>query len=289
MRKEVLLLQAKKLGNIAIGQDGVVFHDYLFRFNTAGVCNVYSLKNVQREPIYLSQFVLDKAEIIAPHSNSVAFGSARYCEEDEFPLLYSNIYNNYAKADDPMKGVTCVYRLERNGEVFSATLVQLIEIGFVEDTIWRSAGCNDVRPYGNFAIDTQYAVYYAFVMRDEEKSTSYFAFALPGINDGTYDPAYGVKRVRLEKDDIISQFDTPYHRYVQGACFHKGKIYSLEGFTDDKNNPPAVRVIDVHKKTQAGICYFADIGLHIEPELIDFADDICYYADHNGNLFELKF
>lgn len=280
---------ANKLGTIEKGQDGAIFNKYLFRFNAKGACAVYQIDDLSDNSVPISRFMLDKYDIIAPHSNSVAFSNTRYCETDEFPLLYSNVYNNYAKTDSPMKGVTCVYRLERSGNMFSTTLLQLIEIGFTEDTVWKSSNGIDVRPYGNFAIDANNGRYYAFTMRDEDNTTRYFTFDLPNINDGTYDDSFGVKRVVLSKEDIRSFFDCEYHRYVQGACFRNGIIYSLEGFTDSEINPPAIRFIDVNKQKQDRLYYFADCNMHIEPEFIDFENETCYYADHDGNVFALCF
>lgn len=282
-------MEARKLGVIEKGQDGVVFRNYLFRFHAQGACTVYQIEDLADDSAPVSRFVLDKAHIIAPHSNSVAFGSARYCETDEFPLLYSNVYNNYAKTDSPMKGITCVYRLERNGSTFSTTLLQLIEIGFTEDPLWRSSDVNDVRPYGNFAIDAVHKTYYAYTMRDEEQTTRYFSFDLPDVNAGVHDETLGVKRIVLGKEDIRSFFDCAYHHYVQGACYHNGIIYSLEGFTDSQANPPTIRLIDVNRQRQERVYYLADYNMHIEPELIDFKDEICYYADHTGNVFVLDF
>lgn len=282
-------MNAKKLGVIEIGQDGAIFNNYLFRFNAKGACAVYQIDDLSDNSVPISRFVLDKSHIITPHCNSVAFSNTRYCETDEFPLLYSNVYNNYAKADNPMKGVTCVYRLERNGNTFSTTLLQLIEIGFTDDPVWKSSDCNDVRPYGNFAIDAKNRTYYAFTMRDEEQTTRYFTFDLPNINDGTYDDTFGVKRVVLSKKDILSYFDCEYHRYVQGACFHNGILYSLEGLNNSERNPPAIRLINTDKQKQERLYYFADCDMHIEPEFIDFENEICYYADCDGNVFVLSF
>jgi hypothetical protein len=282
-------MQPKKIGKISGHQDGVIWGDFLFSFNSKGVCGVHRMDNISDDPTPISQFTLDKSEIILPHSNCVVFGNERYCEDDEFPLLYCNIYNNYAKSENKLLGVTCVYRLERSGNMFSTTLLQLIEIGFTDDPVWKSSGCNDVRPYGNFAIDAQNKTYYAFTMRDEEQTTRYFTFDLPNINDGTYDDTFGVKRVVLSKEDILSYFDCEYHRYIQGACFHNGTIYSVEGFTNSEINPPAIRLIDVHKQKQDRLYYFADCNMHIEPEFIDFENETCYYADHDGNVFILSF
>ena len=34
---------------------------------------------------------------------------------------------------------------------------------------------------------------------------------------------------------------------------------------------------------------FSDFGVAIEPEFIDFEDDICYYTDGHGNVYKLDF
>ncbi len=77
--------------------------------------------------------------------------------------------------------------------------------------------------------------------------------------------------------------------YVQGACCHKGKIYSLEGFTDSADNPPAIRIIDTKLKKEIFFKKFSEFGTNIEPEMIDFEDDRCYYTDHYGNIYKLFF
>ncbi len=224
-----------------------------------------------------------------PHSNSVSFGNERYEENDEFPLMYCNVYNNYASKEDKLLGVTCVYRIKRQGNEFESELVQIIEIGFTNDLIWKSENKNDVRPYGNIAIDVKDLVYYAFTMRDEDRTTRFFAFELPKLNDGVFDEKYEVKRVVLEKKDIKHYFDCPYQRFMQGACVHQGIAYTVEGFTNMESAPPVLRLIDLKEKKEIAVYKFGDFELNVEPEFIDFEDGICYYADDYGNLFELAF
>lgn len=276
-------------------QDGAISNGYLFSFNHKGECTVYQMKNLEciknGEVDIYSEFVLDKNDILVPHSNSVAFGNEFYDEKDEFPLLYTNIYNNYANADNKLKGMCLVYRLQRNEREFTSTLVQIIQIGFVEDEkLWKSAGEEeDVRPYGNFAIDAEKGVLYAFTMRDNANSTRYFSFELPKVNQGQLCEKYNVKKVVLTQNDILHYFDCDYHHYIQGASCHNGKIYSLEGFTDNVYNPPAIRIIDTNLKKEIDFKRFKDFGTNIEPEMIDFDDGICYYVDHNGNMYKLFF
>jgi hypothetical protein len=239
----------------------------------------------------IDSFVLDKNDVIVPHSNAVCFGTEYFDKNDEFPLLYSNVYNNYAGAENPLAGVCCVYRLQRNGNAFTSTLVQVIEIGFANDTsLWRSTlDPLDVRPYGNFTIDTEENKLYAFTMRDAANSTRYFAFDLPKLSDGIMDEKYGVNKVTLNVCDIKDQFDVEYHHYIQGACCYKGKIYSVEGFTNNEKNPPALRIINTKTKTQEICVKFADLGMSIEAEMIDFKNDVCYYSDVKGNMYVIEF
>lgn len=273
-------------------QDGAIFGGFMFSFNAYGKCTVYkteSLRNASSgEAEIFAEFVLDKCDVVVPHSNSVAFGSEYYDPNDEFPLLYTNVYNNCSEQDDKQRGVCLVYRLTRSENKFSSRLVQAIRVGFTEDeALWRSR-TDDARPYGNFAVDTQNGVLYAFTMRDGQHTTRYFAFALPKLTDGEYSTKYGVNCVSLEKSDIQNRFDCEYHKFIQGACCHDGKIYSLEGFTANAENPPAIRVIDTVLGKQTEMTEFSDLGSQIEPEAIDFDGETCYYSDHNGNLYELS-
>ena len=286
-------MKITKIAKIRGGQDGVVYGGYLFRFDTEGNCFVYETKALLAadgaNTEHISAFTCDKVDILKPHSNSVTFGTEYYQEGDEFPLLYSNIYNSYAKSEDKMKGVCAVYRLTRNGNEFDTKLVQIIEIGFVEDTsLWASAN-GDVRPYGNFCIDTEKRIYHGFTMRDGDWKTRYFSFDLPKLCDGKYDEKFGVNRVILQKEDIKEYFDCPYHRYIQGAICHEGLIYSVEGFDNDPTNLPAMRIIDTAQKKQTECVMFGDFGLVAEPEFIDFWDGICYYSDGHGNLYTIDF
>ena len=287
-------MNIKEIGKIKGGQDGAIFGSELFRFNHVGACTVYDISGFEKdkacEPELIGEFTLDRAGEIKPHSNAVCFGREFYDKDDKYPLLYTNVYNSYAKAEDKMIGVCCVYRIERHGCNFKSTLVQLIQIGFYDNPeLWQAyeVGHCD-RPYGNFVVDAENGSYYAFVMRGEESGTRYFRFDLPKANDGVFDSKFGVKKVTLGKEDIKQYFDTPEHRYIQGAIFHDGKIFSTEGFSRDEKNRPAIRIIDTVTK-EAQYIDLMDIGYDREPEFIDFYNGDCYYSDANGNLFYIDF
>ena len=288
-------MKIKQIAKISGGQDGAIWHNHLFRFDTRGKCFVYDLLDIEADTVKtlepIGSFVLDRSELIVPHSNSVCWGTEYYDTNDEYPLLYTNIYNNYAKSDDKLIGVCCVYRVERDEKNFKTTLVQLIEIGFTDDpSLWKAYPDRDgVRPYGNFVIDCEGGYYYAFVMRNEELGTRYFRFRIPSLAEGKLDPVYGVKKVVLKPEDICDRFDCPYHRYVQGAIAHGKYIYSTEGFHNDQVNRPAIRIIDLEQKMEERYLDLLEIGYLCEPEMIDFYDGSCYYSDAGGNLYSIEF
>ena len=283
-------IQLTPLFKACVGQDGAIYGDFLFRFETDGRCFVFSLKEEKQ----IAEFRLDKTELLKPHSNAVAFGSERYDEADEFPLLYTNIYNNYAKQEERLEGMCCVYRITRDESTFAAKLVQVIRIGFVEDLqLWKSLpGREDVRPYGNLVPDVFRGRLYAFVMRDKEHVTRYFSFQLPKLADGERSERWDVKVVTLQKEDILSWFDDEYMRYMQGACAYDGKIYSAEGFdmkTADAPNHPAIRVIDMDAGKQLQYFDLYAMGKIKEPELMEFSGDTLYYMDVAGTAYAVSF
>jgi hypothetical protein len=285
-------MKITQVANICSGQDGAIYKNLLFRMDHKGLCRVYDLETLpvcdnESKASPLSEFILEGG--IVPHSNAVFFGKERFEDADEFPLLYTNVYNNYASAPDPLRGVCCVYRVGREGDTFTARLVQVIRVGFVGDeSLWLSGKEVDRRPYGNFVADTEKGELYAFTMRDSDSTTRYFSFDLPSATEGEADEN-GVKWFTLQKEDVKDSFDCPFHYFLQGACFKDGKIYSTEGFTEDRNNPPAFRVISITEKRQEQYIPLGDFGLTIEPELIDFCGETCYYADNHGNLYVVEF
>jgi hypothetical protein len=95
----------KELGRIPAGQDGAIYGNYIFRFESDGTCKVVTLDKLE----VIASFTLDRIDQIKPHSNAVCFSNVKYDEADEFPLLYSNVYNNYASdKTDRREGMCCV-------------------------------------------------------------------------------------------------------------------------------------------------------------------------------------
>jgi len=275
-------LRFTKLWQTCHGQDGAMFGDWLIRFDTRGNGHAFRLSEEKE----ISVFRLGSAEKIVPHSNAVVFGSEYYAPDDEFPLLYSNIYNNYAKSADRLEGTVCVYRLTCTGDSFTADLVQVIRVGFVHDPLWSEG--DDVRPYGNFVVDTDNNRLIAFTMRDRDQATRYFTFDLPAVADGEYSEEWGVPVVSLGRDAVTSMFDAPYSRYIQGACCHGGMVYSVEGFSDEKN-PAKMQIVDLNTEKLYAVLDLYAMGLTHEPEFVNVHEGILYYSDAQGQLIRFDF
>ena len=282
-------MKFNRIAGIAVAQDGAIWDGKLFRIDALGNTTVYDLSTVADSAAPLATFTLDKREIICPHSNSVCFGTKYFAEGDKYPLLYSNVYNNYAKSEDKRIGVTCVYRIEESDGGFKSTLVQLIEIGFTEDVeLWRATPeAHGVRPYGNFLVDPDDGSFWAYTMVNEERGTRYFRFDTPDVCEGELDEVTGVRRAVLTREDIRDSFDGSYARFIQGGIIHDGKLYSVEGFTSAPNLP-TMRIVDLCAKSEE-VYNLTELGIFEEPELIAFFDGVCYYSDWRGNLFTVEF
>lgn len=273
-------LNAQKVMSLGSSvQDGAIYGGKLFAFDSKGNVGVYSLDSKQK----LTSFTLDKVSVLNPHANSVCFSEQFYEKGDKYPLLYVNIYNNYASAADKKEGTCCVYRLAESGGTFSAELVQVIRVGFAKDALWSAdLGNSSDRPYGNFAVDGDSL--YAYVMRngDTPKSTRFFTFALPSAKDGEYSAEYGCPVLTLTTADIKGQFDIEYLNFIQGCTAEDGKILSLEGFSNG-----FLKEIDVRAGKITKVFALAELGLTKEPELISRDGDTgkLYYADVSGNVY----
>ena len=277
-------LEYENVLTVSGGQDGAIWDGKLFALGKNGTGKVYDLESGTA----LGSITLDGTDVLMPHANSVCFGSTYYDQDDAYPLLYVNVYNNYASATDRMEGTCCVYRVTEQDSAFTTELVQVIRIGFTEDlTLWKSKENNgDVRPYGNFVVDAENGKLYAFVMRDADKTTRFFRFAIPALTDGTYSEDYGCNVVTLDSEDIEKQFDVEYFNYLQGCTCSSGMIVSAEGFDSGSSAEPVLRLVDLETETVTATYYMANSGLLKEAELVsvDPETGTLYYAASDGVL-----
>ncbi len=275
----------EKVGGSMCNQDGAAYGGYLFSINKAGTCRVFDVNNGFS---YFGDFSLVQTNgfTIVPHSNSVCFGPYKYEETDEFPLLYCNLYNNKVE-DAYISGMLIAYRISRNGTDFTCEPVQVIQIGFTDDTTnWK--GGSD-RPYGNFVVDTDNQRLYAYVMFNRERNiTKFYSFELPQPKTETSTETYGVKTVTLRLEDALESFDLRYFNYVQGVCYYNGMLFVTEGMTGEEN-PAVISVIDLGQKAIVAEIPLAELGFAIEPECIEVIDENLYFTFNNGYLYRVTF
>lgn len=267
------------------GQDGAIYGDELFRFDSRGNARITSLSRGEE----IGSLTLDKSDVLTMHSNAVSFGPDRYAPDDAYPLLYSNVYNSYAKAEgDRFEGTCGVYRILRAGDGFTSQLVQVIRVGFTDTPLWRSVNVRDVRPYGNFAVDCDARSLWAFTMRDEDRVTRYFRFALPDPRAGMPDDRFSAPVLTLTEGDIVTRFDGPYANYLQGATAFRGRLWSVEGFGAGGSQPPRLQVIDLAKCEPYACVDFEPLGLTVEPEFVSVYNGRIYYSDAHGGAWFLE-
>ncbi len=271
------------------GQDGAIWGGFLFRFGPSGSCVIYRMSDYKK----VSRLTLDKVDLLKPHSNAVFFGTEYYEEGDEFPLFYTNIYNTYDKAEDKKEGICCVYRITRDGLVFSSELVQVIRVGFAKGSeYWYSEDRRDIRPYGNFVLDKKSNTLCVYVLRDQERKMRIFKFKMPGFTSGELNAEWGARELVLSVEDIISYFDVDYCDFIQGAVCYDGLLYSVEGgtyVTPGSVFPPKFRIYDLEKEEQIFYFELKDCGLFAEPELLDVYEGRMYYSGNQGNFYTLQF
>ena len=276
----------EKFAEMGNTQDGSVYGDWIFRFNASGAGMIHDMSTRK----YVNTIALDSASLnrFKPHSNCTDFGCTYYQEGDEFPLFYANAYNNYDNKPDRKFGTVGVYRITREDRKFNAKLVQVIAIGFTKDKeLWLSGIGADKSPYGNMVVDRDNAKLWFFVPRDTNKTTRFFCFDIPAATDGTYSEEYGVNVVTLQKEDIICMFDAPYCNYLQGGCYHDGKIYSLEGMGTGVS-PDVLRIFDLSTGKEDLVVDFFATGFWKEPEFIDFWNGELFFSDFSQTVYKLS-
>ena len=275
----------EQYGTMGNTQDGAIYGNYILRFNASGSGMIHDMSTRR----YVNSVALDSAMYskFQPHSNCTVFGCTYYEEGDEFPLFYANAYNNYDVKIDRRLGTVGVYRITRDDRRFTAKLVQVIRIGFTSDkTLWMSGIGADKSPYGNMVVDTDNGKLWFFVPRDTNKTTRFFCFDIPAVTDGTYSEEFGVNLVTLQADDIVDMFDATYCNYLQGGCYHDGKIYSLEGMGTGVS-PNVLRIFDLGTKTEDCVVDFFATGYWKEPEFIDFWEGDIYFSDFSQIVYKL--
>ena len=271
------------IGDVSAAQDGAVWNGKLFVGNLDGLFRVYNAQTYE----LLGTFEAENADALTPHCNTVVFGNTYYEQGDKYPLLYANIWKNYSNDAEKHEGTCCVYRIIETDGVFSADLVQVIEIGFVdEENIWPDS--NNVRPFGSFIIDTDKSKLYVYANRDSDQDTRFFEFDIPDVTDGTYNETYGCKVVSLAYSAVQRDFSVGYIAYPQCAVYANGELYITSGFVS-QNVSPKVTQVDLCSGSVEYVYDLEKAGLTKQPTLLayDTETDTFIYGTDTAQWYEL--
>lgn len=220
----------------------------------------------------IQTMALDKRDVIKPHGNTVCIST-----RDSALHLYTNIYNNYKSETDRHVAECCVYRLTESGGTWSNALTQIIKVGFTENSDYWPAS-TEALIWGNFVVDDVNNLLYVYVLNSALNKIQWYKFALPAVTEGTTNSTYGCPVCTLETSAILDSWVTPYTQYIQGGCVHDGLIYQVAG-ADKSYGTAQMQVISPTKKAVVATFSFYQDDNAVEPELIAFDGDTCYYSD----------
>ena len=199
-------------------QAAVVQFPYVFVLGSGGYINVLDFSTAL--PQSVGQFSIGTIDGEIPHANVAFWGNQKYNAGDDFPVLFLNAYQTTLP-----NGTLYGYRVQMTNVggviTFTFTHVQTISVGFTSDPVWYDAA--DSRPFGNFVLDTDHNILYAYVLRDTLNLTRFFAFNMPDISIST---------ATLASTDVLTQFDTEYLNIIQDNCYDGGNIYIAHGTTN---------------------------------------------------------
>lgn len=221
-------------------QGATVYGDYLFvAYNGMETLDVVDM----RTGLCVCTITLNETYQTNYHCNNINFGWERYDSADEFPLLY--ISANH------VDGICVVYRVQREGTTFTATLVQTIGIPpLVEGGGTNTRFC---------LIDPDNK--YLYVEGHTTGSTSaapdnyhrFCRYELPKLSDGD---------VNITLSDMIDYFDIPSVTAYQGSITMMGRTYQVYGWGSSSD----FQQIDLWEKRLATYINLWDMGITDEPE-----------------------
>lgn len=243
-------------------QGSACYGDYLLGFTgpntTAWLWDLSTSSLVQTISIPASErgFVSDC------HSNTVNFGTEFYDPGDEFPLVYvSTGYNdgNYSGA--------LVYRIVKNGGVYSLVLVQTLKFPGTEWTEFVTAGA------------------YCYVQKEVGGSETYYKFPMPTLQDGS--------EVIFDYSEAISTSSLGGKpawyagSQRQGRVYHGGKLYYVSGV------PPSETLLLIQADLEQGVkeveINLAEVSITAEPEAAFFwGNKLCIAFWQNATIYQIE-
>lgn len=247
-----------KLSLLGGGQGGAIYNNKLVWGNSAGAVNIRDIVTGEEKTVSIGN------STTSPHMN-VVFFEKNIRSGLSYPYLYTNAYNNL----NLPKGTCYAYSISDD---LNLTLEQTISIGFTDDEIWTD-GDSDIRPYGNFIMNTDTGALWVYTLLDTHNVTRFFRFKKPSATETS---------IILNKSDIVETFDVPYFNTIQDNCYFNNKIYILSG----SSNNAYLHVIDLTQRTEVSTVNLSEIGWRFEPEMIDIYNGHLFIGNAEKELYE---
>ena len=247
-------------------QGGACYGDYLFMFTENNTtCWVYNLlTGTLLQTINIPSE--ERGFVSQCHCNTVNFGTEKYDDDDQFPLIY--VSTGYASGG---YSGALVYRIVVNTEsdvtTYSLTLVQTVRIpsNWSEFIVGKDGDC---------------------YIKTEDNGIVYYRMRMPKLSQGD---------VTLDFVNALSVCHlTPQPSWYngsrnQGHIYHNGKIYLVSGVPTSETSLFIVINLSTGER-EVEIDLYNTLGLHSEPEALFIWDGrFCIAFRSNANVYALYF
>ena len=206
---EVLIANKSIISFPGLGdKQSMAFYGNKAVFVNGNYCEIYDLVSFKRE----SQLSLPSEYYDPPHANTLCMGRDKFSVNSYFPALYVSSWDNGRHA--------FVYDFSCSGRYFEASLVQVIDPGYVSKEIIGEG-------YLDWVVDSDGGYLYAVAYHLKNTSTTIEGnythitrFVLPSLEQ---------KVVTLRDSDVIDSFVIPVMTIFQDKCFSNGNLYVAAG------------------------------------------------------------
>ena len=267
--------------NGATGQSAAIYDRYLFivrnKFESVVLYDMGAKSQI---------YTWDSGQSIDTwHCNQSSFGTAKYDDDDMFPVLYVSMR--------PDSGTTrCVVNVYRilptlTGDAitsFSMTLVQKISLPAMTEQ--NGLGL------ANATIDTENGWMWTYSRNTTNgQSTSGLAtftcFAIPAMFDGG---GNAIAAVTLEDSDIKDSFMDKWSIYDnQGAFIRNGKLYMMRG-VPNSDSICECNVIDLYfQRKRVSRVDLYENGTRVEPEGCFYYDNTVCFTVNGSGIYRIVF
>ena len=271
-------------GNAA--QGFAVYDKYAFMMFHTGICHVYNLETLDKDPIAKFRLASYNAgspdKKFANHANQAMFLGTEPAPDSDFPYLMVTVGNSGEKTND---GYIVRASIERINRDFSCTAVHT----FIFSEKDKADYSFDTIGWGwpAFSMDVENRLIYILsarhrTIREEfnkygENNYIITKIAIPDNITGT--------QTILSHKDIVDRFECEFDIFfTQGGMFHNGLLYHSFGCREAY--PAGIRVFDPNKGDWV---YKLDLGDTVigkqEMEACSYYKDMLLCSTDKGNIY----